>query len=662
MSKVKLFYRKYLHNFIGVSVVLAILITLIIETLARQTIYGGAVFMVEHPLVFLFNALIIFVCLSIGLLFRHRIFCTVVVSVVWLALGVINGIILANRMTPFTTGDITELKDGLTLVSNYMSKWEVALMIAGIAGVVGAVIALFNTAPKIKEKIHYKRAIPVFLLIVGIGIGGTALCVKTGVVETYFPNLAYGYRDNGFNYCFLATWLDKGVSRPLHYTRASIDDIFTKKERRTTVGDTTRDGNEKHPNIIFLQLESFMDPETVSGLGLNRDPIPNYRKLMKEYSSGRLRVPSVGAGTANTEFENMTGMSVKNFGPGEYPYKTVLRNTVCESIPYDLMNIGYSTHAIHNHRAAFYNRNKVFGHLGFQTFTSLEYMSNVSKTPKNWARDNVLTSEIMDALKSTKSPDYIYTISVQGHGKYPTEQVIDNPAITVTKAPTLELKWKWEYYCNQIHEMDKFVKDLTDKLSKYDEDVVVVMYGDHLPAIENLTQENVKGRSLYETDYVIWSNFKMKKIHENLHAYQMGAELLNRLDIHNGTLVTYHQDHRGDKNYLKNLEALQYDMLYGKRYIYNDNGKTPFKALKLKMGVKQIKIDKVVRIGRKYYIKGQNFTEYSKVNLDGDILKTHYLGPTLLGVSSSEKIKPSDAKRMKISQVEKNNEILSTSE
>ena len=69
---------------------------------------------------------------------------------------------------------------------------------------------------------------------------------------------------------------------------------------------------------------------------------------MKEYSSGYYKVPSVGAGTANTEFETITGMSLHYFGPGEYPYKSILKETTCESVPYVLKNLGYSTHAVHN--------------------------------------------------------------------------------------------------------------------------------------------------------------------------------------------------------------------------------------------------------------------------------------------------------------------------
>ncbi|NLD11044.1 MAG: LTA synthase family protein, partial [Clostridiales bacterium] len=413
------------------------------------------------------------------------------------------------------------------------------------------------------------------------------------------------------------------------------------------------------PNILFLQLESFVDPELFTDVKYSQDPIPYYRSLMKKYSSGSLTVPACGAGTANTEFEVMTGLSVKFFGPGEYPFKSVLKDKAAESVATDLKSIGYSTHAIHNHRALFYNRNTVFKNLGYDTFTSVEYMSDVQKTPKGWAKDTILTSQITDALKSTKTKDYIYTISVQGHGKYPSEKMIANPKIKVTSAPDEETKNKYEYYVNQVYEMDKFVKKLTQTLSNYDEKVVLVMYGDHIPALD-VTEDTYKAKNLYQTQYVIWSNYKMTKEDKDLYAYQLSADVLNRVGIHTGTTIKYHQDtNHSSKSYLKNLKLLGYDMLYGKDYIYG--GSNPFKASKMKMGVKNIKIDKVVNVGGKYYIKGQNFTEYSKVTLDGKTLKTVYLSPNLLGLLSEADT--NDASRMKVSQIDKTNDtIISTTE
>lgn len=659
MDKIKGFYRKYLHNYIGICAATAILLNLFIETLARQSLFGGFLWLLESPVVFLFNALLIFASLSFTMLFRHKGFAFIMVSGLWVILGVVNGVILGNRMTPFTTYDIMEIKDGFALINTYFSVKQIVLFILGAIALVLIVIFLYRKVPVNKEKINYKRAVAAILLICGIASGGTLLAIKANIVDTHFPNLAYGYRDNGFVYCFLATWLAKGVDRSVGYSQESIQGIFTDDELATTVPGREIEGDGKQPNIIFLQLESFMDPMTIEGMSFSKDPIPNFRRLMKENSSGKLQVPSMGAGTANTEFEAITGMRTKFFGPGEYPYKSIIVDKTCESIPYDLKSMGYSTHAIHNYRAAFYKRNEVFPNLGFDSFTSLEYMSNISKTPKKWAKDYVLTNEIMKALESSEGEDYIYAISVQGHGKYPTEEVLKEPEIRVLNAPTQELKWAWEYYVNQVYEMDDFLNQLLGRLENYDEEVIVVFYGDHLPALDNVTEDYLKdGRNTYQTDYVIWSNFDIKHKHEDLYAYQLGPEVLDRVGIHNGTFVTYHQNYKDSKTYRDDLKALQYDMLYGKRYIYKNI--KPLATTEMKMGVADIKIDEVVQIGEKFYIKGQNFTEYSKINLDGKILDTVYLGPTILGLK--EEVDPAEASKMKVSQVEKGNKILSTTE
>ncbi len=304
------------------------------------------------------------------------------------------------------------------------------------------------------------------------------------------------------------------------------------RRRRKNLPETQE---EKRPNILFLQFESFFDPTLVNYLNISEDPIPTFRKLMKEYSSGYYKVPSVGAGTANTEFESITGMSMHYFGPGEYPYKSILRETTCESAPYVLKNLGYTTHAVHNNEANFYGRRSIFPNLGFDTFTSEEYMARENeKNPNGWVKDEVLTDEILKCLDSTEGPDYVYTISVQGHGAYPDEQILEDPEITVSGAPTEEENNKWEYYVNEIHEMDNFVKELTDKLADYPEDVVLVMYGDHLPTM-GLTVEDLKNKYLFQTEYVMWDNFGLKKKNENLAAYQMAAEVMDRVGIHEGT-------------------------------------------------------------------------------------------------------------------------------
>lgn len=147
------------------------------------------------------------------------------------------------------------------------------------------------------------------------------------------------------------------MSKPDDYSEETVDAIETlvnSSKEQTTVSK----GSE--PNIICVLLESFADPYEVNFLNMSEDPIPNFHNLEANYSTGYLTVPVVGAGTANTEFEVLTGMSMQYFGTGEYPYKTILKQTDCESIADDLSQIGYGTHVVHNNTATFYSRNNAF--------------------------------------------------------------------------------------------------------------------------------------------------------------------------------------------------------------------------------------------------------------------------------------------------------------
>ena len=584
--------------------------------------------MTERPLVFLYNSFLIFTTTLLVYLVRRRVFMRTLLAIFWLVLGIVNGVLLANRVTPFTGPDLHLLTDAFKIANKYLSPvFFVIVIVLAVAAVIGLVF-LFLKGPKYQGKMTYKLNIPLVLAGVLAFAGTTKLALEKRVLSNYFGNIAFAYEDYGYPYCLATTIFNTGISCPRDYSEAAIKKIEKSESGLPETG-------EKRPNIIFLQLESFFDPTLVNFLNISEDPIPTFRKLMKEYSSGYYKVPSVGAGTANTEFESITGMSLRYFGPGEYPYKSILKETTCESAPYVLKNLGYSTHAIHNNEANFYGRKNVFANLGFDSFTSEEYMSEQDDTnPNDWMRDRNLTKYIMEALESSDDPDYIYTISVQGHGDYPEEPMIDDPKITVTGGESEAVNNKWEYYCNQIYEMDQFVKELTETLSKYDEDVVLVMYGDHLPTM-GLKVKDVKNRYLFQTEYVIWDNMGLEKKDANVAAYQMAAEVMDRVGIHEGNIFRFHQARRQTKNYQVDLETLQYDILYGKQYVYD--GENPFARTEMHLGVKDAVLEKIEKISDgRYYITGENFTQSAYVEVNGELLDATYISPTTLLLTDVE--------------------------
>lgn len=604
-----------------ICIFLCLIVYFIMEAFCQNGIGEAFSFLVHRPLVFLYNAAIVFLPLLLVFLCKRRIFGTTIILILWLLLAIANRIILNNRVTPFTYQDFALLRDELYMITLYLSPVQLVFLCIGLLVLVAGLVLLFFKGPKYQGKISYKKVL--------LGIGGylvgfvavTALMIGFGRIETVFPNITISYLENGFPYSYWANTLNRGIHRPFGYSEEKVTALMADKE------DTEPD---EKPNIIMLQLESFFDTTYVKDWKLSEDPIPNFRKLKEDYSSGFLTVPGFGMGTVNTEFEVMTGMSVDFFGTGEYPYKTLLKNHTAESIAYNLLDLGYSTHAIHNNDATFYNRHKRFQYLGMETFTPIEFMNVTEYTPNGWAKDAVLTDEILKALDSTSSPDYIYAISVQGHGTYPTEVIDPNQTISLTCSDSEELRCGYEYYVNQTHEMDQFVGDLIAELEARDEKTILVLYGDHLPTFD-LEDSDLVNNSIYQTEYVIWDNFGLEKEDKDLYTYQLSAEVGSRIGLSTGTLMYYHQNYQDSKDYLKNLKMLQYDMLYGKEYVYG--GESPYQKVNTRYDVEDIFIQSMENKNGNFYVNGQNFTKYSKVYINGEMMETTYLGKQQLEVA-----------------------------
>ena len=610
---------------------LACIINFVIEAISRHSVVAAWDYMTGTPMVFLYNAFMIFVTFSIVYLFKRRIFVRMIIGAIWVILGIANGYILLKRVTPFNAQDLKIAGDGIALINNYCNGFEVVVIAVGAVALLIWLISMWRRGGQYAGKIHHIAA------LIGIIVCGvlytfvTNIAIDKRVVSTYFGNVAFAYEDYGLPYCFSASLFNTGISEPNGYTKKAMAKIDKDGELNQTA--TSRSSDEL-PNIIVVQLESYFDVANAEFFTTSEDACPNLHNLYQNYSNGYFKVPSVGAGTANTEFEVLTGMNLRYFGPGEYPYKTYSKKHPTESAATALASLGYGTHALHDNTGNFYSRANVFNNMGFDTFTSKEFMNVLQTTENGWAKDEILTQHIMEAMDTTKQEDFVFTVSVQGHGNYPETQVIENPKIKVEGIEDEALKNKWEYYVNQVYEMDQFVGDLIKAVEERNEPSVVVFYGDHLPTM-GLKAEDLKSRYLYNTNYVIWDNIGLQKDDKNIPAYQLMSEVLNRLDIHSGTVFNYHQQRKGTKNYLSDLELLQYDILYGKQYVYN--GKAPITEGHMVMGIRNVSLSSIVpQLNSGYSLYGENFTKYSRVYVNGEKQKSSFLNNTRINLSETE--------------------------
>ena len=410
---------------------------------------------------------------------------------------------------------------------------------------------------------------------------------------------------------------------------------------------------EEQPNVIFIQLESFMDMSHIKGLELSEDPEPVFTALQRNCLHGELLVPVTGCGTANTEFEVLTGMRVDDFGSGEFPYDTVLRTKSCESAATNLSLLGYKTHALHNNNATFYGRDKVFASLGFDRFTSVEFMKGVDYNSIGWAKDHVLVSEIEKLLESTEERDFIYAITVQTHGKYPDD--FKDGKISAEYKP-FDADESYDgldavsYYIQELKEVDAFIGELITRLEEMSEDTVVVLFGDHIPEL-GFSDADMDNASLYKTDYVIWDSRNAAPLSEML-ASENGEEAFESVSLTSYQLYAYVCRNIGldmssfgnvakteaylvqDENYSEILKLLEYDTLYGVGYTLGEKGTSFYQPSDIVYGTEDIVLDDVSYDGGYYVLKGRNFTPFSRGYTGKKLLTTKYIDENTLYVKA----------------------------
>lgn len=649
LEKIKSAFVYSIHTWTFSCFIIALVMEIILEMLGRRSIIAGFAFVINSPFVYLYNVSIIFFTMLFALFLRKRVFGIIIISAIWLTCGIVNFVVLGYRVTPFAAIDLLMVQDVISMLDVYFAKWQqILLVVAGILVIAGLVI-LFRKTPKFEGERKVKRTMLVCVLAWVLVVVFTNFNVKHNIISDDFANLGNAYRDYGFAYCFTNSIIDNGISEPDNYSEATM------KEIKDDLDDVHTYGKVNKPNIIVIQLESFFDPNQVEGLEMSENPLPNFTKFKAEYPSGYLTVPALGAGTANTEFEVLTGLKSSFFGAGEYPYKTTVNKTPVESMCSLLKKQGYGAYAIHNNKGSFYDRQNVYDEMGFDSFISLEYMYDVQYTSTGWAKDESLINDIMKCLRDTDGQDFVFTISVQGHGRYPTEPDSCEDHIQLTYTDK-EVEPQFHYYVNQIYEMDKMIGDLVDELNAYGEDYVLVLYGDHLPSL-NLSEEQLPYSNLFQTEYVMVNNMGLDIEDEDIASWQVSRKLLEALNIPEGYAQKAQKVYDGEEED-DNLRLIAYDMLFGDDYIYD--GESPVTESDMRRGVDIISITDIKNESGHIVVTGENFNEFSVVYDGDDSLDTVYVDHNKLMVENVDDIKQGDS--ITVKQVDESKHILSSTD
>jgi phosphoglycerol transferase MdoB-like AlkP superfamily enzyme len=316
------------------------------------------------------------------------------------------------------------------------------------------------------------------------------------------------YLGNGFVGGFLNNVDVPSHRAPAGYSRAEMDRIVTRYQHAAARINRGRDpGRLAHVNVVLVLSESFSDPEALAGVNVGHDPIPFTRRLMSRTTSGTMLAQDIGGGTANMEFEALTGMSASQLPSQlEVPYdQLVPRYRSFPSAVSWLGRAGHRTVAIHPFSPTMYRRAEVYRTLGIDDFIHDSTMHEQRRSGHHgFISDASAFHEVERTLHRTRKPVFVNVVTMQNHMPYSGRY--DDP-VPVTGADGTPLSDIGQY-ARGLEHSDRALRQFIARLRASQEKTVVVFYGDHLPGgyPQSVFAAN-DNLAMHQTPFFVWANF-----------------------------------------------------------------------------------------------------------------------------------------------------------
>lgn len=504
---------------------LAMDVTLMLQTGSVMDTLG---YNYRAPVLLLLNWLPMALLLLLGYCLLGNVFYSGSLTVlIWGALSYVNLMKTDARGDPFVPGDIMLIFEGMEALGSYQLQLHIGKLAILVAAVfVLLVLGWFLDSPK--QEI-WKR--------ITLGIAAVAVFVAALLgpyaSKTLYESIPGPDRSNvprvfdcfGFPYVFLHNFNLYPVDKPEDYSRMEAEgyeEAYREEIHRP----------DQAPNILMIMCEAFTDlPNApVFTYSEEENPVAFFNEFSRrdDVIRGNMIVSNIGAGTANTEFDVLTGMMTNRIGEGtSSAFRVVHRNT--DSLPRALAQEGYETFFIHPGNNWFYNRESVYNYLGISDHVFKNAFG--PETYKgSWISDDGFYAVLTENLerRDTQAPLFAYGVTIQNHQSYTKDKYGFLPEAVQTDVPLSEQAGEYlSVYFEGLRDSDRLLNNLVDWLDEQDEPWILVFFGDHQPNLgadflayrelglypENLDTAQNRLQQ-YTVPYVIWGNTVYQKEHD----------------------------------------------------------------------------------------------------------------------------------------------------
>ena len=480
-----------------------------------------------QPLLIVLNALPIgLLVVTFTCLFRNVFFGAALVNFCVCVLSIANRIKLEVRDEPVFPRDFALLKE----VGSAMSSYEIQYPMGTIAVVVLSTLALIALGLVIGCRPFPLARLRGWLGRL-LGAAGSMGILVALLLTVYASNDLYNsfrvsnayyipsvFNELGFPYCFCHQFTTYPIDRPDGFDKATAASWET--------GDQPGQGEDVH--LIMVMNEAFSDltDDPAFTYTEENDPLPNLHALQSDPHaiSGHVVVPGFAGGTANTEFDVLTGMQTNALSASTTSSFRVV-NRDLDSVLRVFASDGYHTSFFHPGDDWFYNRENVYDWLGAEETVFVDEMENLTYKGR-WVTDDYMAGFIEEKFEEAVSEGELlcnYTTTIQNHMSYTADKYGEGyvyPPVETDAQLTDDVRTMLEVYIEGARDADAMLGRLVDYFSQTDEPVVLAFWGDHLPYLgdnqlayaqlgsEVALAEEDRENALcsYETPYVIWAN------------------------------------------------------------------------------------------------------------------------------------------------------------
>ena len=317
-------------------------------------------------------------------------------------------------------------------------------------------------------------------------------------------------QQNGWLLNFMTSLSYSFVRAPEGYDLDRVNEIAQRYP-----GTVNVDGAEYPVNLIVVMNESFADLGGFEKLELSEDPLPYYHSLTENTVKGTMYSPVTGGGTANVEFEYLTGDSLAFLPSSTVAYQLYLYDN-CPSLVSQAKGLGYHTIAFHPYYSSGWNRTFVYDWMGFDVQLYDEDVQNPAYIRK-YISDSNDYEQLYRMTDESEESTFIFNVTIQNHSGYQQgwnnlERTVELSGDSQGKSPVAA------QFFSLMRESDNAIRELIEHYSASDERTMIVFFGDHQPPLENSFYEYLYGKKLgdrtteeamvqHETPFFIWANY-----------------------------------------------------------------------------------------------------------------------------------------------------------